>query len=173
MNFTIRFSFYFKQGTCLLSFALWWKALNLNQRECTVWFDVIRLIFILSSVMRVWKLFLYAQYKFFYIYIYYWGIEFWSHVRNVGSEVEGWCFVHTSIKKCPWVTLQGSRIVLVISYPATLKRDIIATVYDLRRSSSSNRSSKTSPLANSKSQTKTCYLSVQANKLISKFTVLY
>ena len=58
------------------------------------------------------------------------------------------------IKKCPWVTLQGSRIVLVISYPATLKRDIIATVYDLRRSSSSNRSSKTSPLANPKSQTK-------------------
>ena len=80
--------------------------------------------------------------------------------------------MHTSIKKCPWVTLQGSRIVSVI-YPATLKRDIIATVYDLRRSSSSNRSSKTSPLANSKSQTKTCYLSVQANKLISKFTVLY
>ena len=110
---------------------------------------------------------------YFFIYIYYWGIEFWSHVRNVGSEVEGWCFVHTSIKKCPWVTLQGSRIVLLISYPATLKRDIIATVYDLRRSSSSNRSSKTSPLANSKSQTKTCYLSVQANKLISKFTVLY
>ena len=77
------------------------------------------------------------------------------------------------IKKCPWVTLQGSRIVLVISYPATLKRDIIATVYDLRRSSSSNRSSKTSPLANPKSQTKTYYLSVQANKLISKFTDLY
>ena len=76
-------------------------------------------------------------------------------------------------QKMSWVTPQGSRIVLVISYPATLKRDIIATVYDLRRSSSSNRSSKTSPLANPKSQTKTCYLSVQANKLISKFTVLY
>ena len=25
----------------------------------------------------------------FFLYIYYWGIEFWSHVRNVGSEVEG------------------------------------------------------------------------------------
>ena len=151
MNFRIRFSFYFKLGTCLLSFALCWIALNLNQRENTVWFDLIRLIFILSSVMRIWKLFLYAQYNFF-MYIYYWGIEFWSHVRNVGCEVEGsWCFVHTSIKKFSWVTLQGSRIVLVISYPATLKRDIIATVYDLRRSSSSNRSSKTSPLANPKS----------------------
>ena len=76
-------------------------------------------------------------------------------------------------QKMSWVTPQESRIVLVISYPATLKRDIIATVYDLRRSSSSNRSSKTSPLANPKSQTKKCYLSVQANKLISKFTVLY
>lgn len=172
MNFTIRSSFYFKQGTCLLSFALWWIALNLNQRECTVWFDVIRLIFILSSVMRVWKLFLYAQYKFFLIYLLlgYWILEscpkcrFWGGRMMLRAQI---------IKKCPWVTLQGSRIVLVISYPATLKRDIIATVYDLRRSSSSNRSSKTSPLANPKSQTKTCYLSVQANKLISKFTVLY
>ena len=43
----------------------------------------------------------------------------------------------------------------------------------LRRSPSSNRSSKTSPFANPKSQTKTCYLSVKANKLISKFKVLY
>ena len=60
-------------------------------------------------------------------FIYYWCIEFWSQVRNVGCEVEGLCFVHTSIKKFPWVTLQGSRIVLVISYPATLKRDMIAT----------------------------------------------
>ena len=165
MNFRIRFSFYFKQGTCLLSFALWWIALNLNQRECTVWFDLIRLL-------CAYENYFYMRNISFFKYIYYWGIEFWSHVRNVGSEVEGWCFVHTSIKKCPWVTLQGSRIVLVI-YQATLKRDIIATVYDLRRSSSSNRSSKTSPLANPKSQTKICYLSVQANKLIGKYTVLY
>ena len=89
MNFTIRFSFYFKQGTCLLSFALWWIALNLNQRECTVWFDVIRLIFILSSVMRVWKLFLYAQYKFFYIYLLlgYWILESCPKCRFWGGRM--------------------------------------------------------------------------------------
>ena len=73
----------------------------------------------------------YAHMNIFFIcaifFIYYWCIEFWSQVRNVGCEVEGLCFVHTSIKKFPWVTLQGSRIVLVISYPATLKRDMIAT----------------------------------------------
>ena len=89
MNLTIRFSFYFKQGTCLLSFALWWIALNLNQRECTVWFDVIRLIFILSSVMRVWKLFLYAQYKFFFIYLLlgYWILESCPKCRLWGGRM--------------------------------------------------------------------------------------
>lgn len=172
MSFTIRFSFYFKQGTCLLSFALWWIALNLNQRECTVWFDVMRLIFILSSVMRVWKLFLYAQYKFFYIYLLlgYWILESCPKCRLWGGRMMLRSHIH---QKMSLGYPPGVSYCLSKWYPATLKRDIIATVYDLRRSSSSNRSSKTSPLANPKSQTKTCYLSVQANKLISKFTVLY
>ena len=166
MNFTIRFSFYFKQGTCLLSFALWWIALNLNQRECTVWFDLIRLICYADM-----KIFLYTQYKFFW-YIFFGG--YWV------------------LESCPKCRLWGGRIMLrahihqeiSLGYPPGVSyclSNIISgnaqTGYDcycyLRRSPSSNRSSKTSPLTNPKSQTKTFYLSVQANKLISKFKVLY
>ena len=168
MNFTIRFSFYFKQGTCLLSFALWWIALNLNQRECTVWFDLFLSYRLLCAYENIS---IYAIYVFLiYLLLRYWISESCPKCRLWGGRIMLRAHIH---QKMSWVTLQGSRIVLVISYRAALKRDIIATIYDLRRSSSSNRSSKTSPLANPKSQTKTYYLSVQANKLISKFTDLY